>query len=278
MDSNCFGERMPRPSHLADYGSPPLNEVVVGVQFRPATGYQQIFAGDVWKLFRDQFPVVEEQQRIRPSFETFGPIPVQHPQFEFVQGAEHDRFWFLTKNGAELIQFQSDRLLHNWRKPLGVETEYPRFERMIETFRGQTEKLEQYFKTLSPQKLELNQCEVTYINHFPIDQFPDFKGLQDYIDFVRFDGEMPDDAMIRYRRTIRSPEGNPTGRLYCETGHGVTVEGKQIITLSLTARGAPEGSDIQSAIEYLTVGRDMIVTEFTNITTDKAHKLWNRIS
>lgn len=268
---------MPRPAHLADYGSPPLNEVVIGIQFRPATGYQQILAGDVWKLFSDQFPIVEEQQRIAPSFETFGPIQIQRPQFEFVQGAEHDRFWFLTKTGAELIQFQSDRLLHNWRKPLGVENKYPRFERMIEAFRDQAIKLEGYYNKLSPQSLEINQCEVTYINHFPIDANPDFKGLQDYLNVLTFDGEMPDDAMIRYRRTIKSSDGRPTGRLYCETGLGLTVDGKQIITLSLTARGAPDGYDIQSAIEYLTVGRDMIVTEFTTITTDKAHKLWERI-
>src|SRR4051794_5656712 len=105
-----------RPTHLPDFRKPPLNEVVLGIQFNPVPGYSQIYAGEVWGLFRARFPQVQEMPALPPNFETFG-IP-QGPQigFNVLAGASHDRFWFLSPAGEQLIQFQMDRLLHNWRK------------------------------------------------------------------------------------------------------------------------------------------------------------------
>ena len=266
---------MTRPLSLPDYGSPPLNEVVLGIQFRLANAYQQIRAGEVWGLFKDRFPIVEEQPRLPSSFETFGPVQVQRNQIEIVEGAQHDRFWFLTLKRDELIQFQSDRLLHNWRKVDGVETRYPRFELMEETLGKQALKLEAYFNSLEPQSLEINQVEATYINHFPIDEDRQFKFLSDYVRLIEFEIE-PDDCTIRYRRTIKDSNGNPTGRLYCESNVGITPKGKLLLTLNLTVRGTPSDSSIGAAMSYLRNGRDMIVNEFTTITTDKAHRLWER--
>jgi len=43
------------------------------------------------------------------------------------------RVHFLNQQKTELLQVQRDRFLHNWRK-VGSGDNYPRFERMIETF------------------------------------------------------------------------------------------------------------------------------------------------
>ena len=88
---------MTRPSHLPDYRKPPLNEFVLGVQFATPPGYQQIYAGEVWKLFSEKYPVVQEQPPLPPTFETFGIHQGNMVNFGFVSGATHDRFWFLTK-------------------------------------------------------------------------------------------------------------------------------------------------------------------------------------
>ena len=63
---------MARPEHLPDFESPPLDELVLGVQFSPLPGYSAVFAKDVWGLFRQQFPRVEEKPALDPVFETFG--------------------------------------------------------------------------------------------------------------------------------------------------------------------------------------------------------------
>ncbi len=77
----------------------------------------------------------------------------------------HDRFRFLSAKKDELIQFQADRLLHNWRKVGDGSNTYPRFEKMIESFETELQAFESYISSLASQKLTINQCEVSYINH-----------------------------------------------------------------------------------------------------------------
>lgn len=265
---------MTRPASLPEYRQPPLNEVVMGIQFRPAEGYHQILAGHVWSLFKKRFSRVEEHQRLAPQFETFGLNKPGTPQIQLVSGAEHDRFWFVTPNGDELIQFQSDRLLHNWRN--NGKSSYPRFEKMASEFESQARKLESYFSTLNKQKLDITQCEITYINHVKITGKNNLRSIEDVINLVSFLSS-PDDASLKYRRTIINSDGNKSGRLYVECSSAYNSNGEAIVLINLTARGAPISTEISDAIAFLRQGRDMIVNEFTSITTDVAHNLWERI-
>ncbi|UYY60137.1 TIGR04255 family protein [Sphingomonas sp. S2-65] len=261
---------------MPDFGSPPLNEAVLGIQFREAEGYQQIRAGEVWNLYRADYPAVEEQQALPPTFETFGPLQIHTSEFQLIQGAQHDRFWFLNSRGDELIQFQSDRLFHNWRKREDVDRPYPRFESMIAAFEREAEALERYFGELWPQKIEITQAEIGYINHFPLGQPGEFSGLDDYLSIVNLAHLAPEAAQIRYRRIVPGRDGKPTGRLHVETNIGQNAAGEVVGILNLTYRGAPSEPGIAGAVGHLTAGREVIVNEFTAITTDKAHKLWDR--
>lgn len=264
-----------RPDNLPDYRTPPLNEVVVGVQFNPPQGYQQILAGEVWRLFRKRYPQVSEQPALPPSFETFGLPSRAGPQIGFISGASHDRFWFLRPDGDELIQFQQDRLIHNWRKVGDGSNAYPRFESMIKRFSGELTKLQDYFNSLVAQSLEVNQCEVSYINHFEIgDETLD---PADWVRMVDFGSKPPDDITIKFREIVRGKSGEPLGRLICDVGTGVKADSKRIIAMTLSVKGAPSESDIESALEFISAGRELIVHRFTELTTDKAHKKWGRI-
>jgi uncharacterized protein (TIGR04255 family) len=265
-----------RPETLPEFEKPPLNEVVVGIQFTPARGYQQIRAGEVWALFRDRFPQVEELPPLAPMFETFGLPQAQHVNFGIVSGATHDRFWFLSETRDELIQFQNDRLLHNWRK-VGTKSEYPRFERIFNHFESEVRSLEAYFSNLYPQLLNINQCEISYINHIrPVEA--DRIDLHDWLSFFTFPNrQVPDDFSASFRKVILNPDGRPSGRLYCEAASAAEPNGRQLISLTLTARGAPSGSDVNAALEFLARGREMIVGLFADVTTESAHKIWERV-
>ena len=59
-----------RPDHLPDFRKPPLNEVVLGVQFNEPAGYRLIRAFEVWSLFREVYPEVHEQPPLAPIVET----------------------------------------------------------------------------------------------------------------------------------------------------------------------------------------------------------------
>ncbi|WP_119388053.1 TIGR04255 family protein [Taklimakanibacter lacteus] len=267
---------MTRPPHLAEFRKPPLNEVVLGIQFQPPAGYQQIRAGEVWCLFRDRYPSVEEKPALPPQFETFGPLQGQRPRLEFLTGAQHDRYWFISKDRDELMQFQSDRLLHNWRQTPGVLRTYPRFDVMIADFQKEISEFERYSNSLAPQTLEVNQCETSYINHFSLGTHAGFERASDYLNLFDFNDREPADLSCSYWRTIFDKGGKPTGRFYCDIATAVSKDGSRIISATLTVRGTPREPSWLAALTYLAEGREMIVEEFTAITTGKAQNLWER--
>ena len=146
---------------------------------------------------------------------------------------------------------------------------------MIAKFRAELVALETYFSKLETQQLTINQCEITYINHIPRDD-----GLSPSM-WIRLlnvaDGNQQDDFSLTVRNVIRDADGKPLGRLIVEAKCAVTKDNKQVIQLNLTIRGAPQGTRIENAIEFLCSGRDRIVTKFAEITTDIAHQKWERI-
>jgi uncharacterized protein (TIGR04255 family) len=267
---------MSRPPNLPEFGKPPLNEVVLGVQFDSPVGYQQIQAWEVWRLFSDDFPKVQALPPLPPSFETFGP---QAPLFSFgpITGPMHNRFWFTSKTGDEVIQFQNDRLLHNWRKVGDQSSEYPRFDTIVTKFRREASILEEFFQTINHKTLQIRQCEVSYVNHIRDTSSEQLK-ISDWLNFLSFPVSEPDDFSVSFRKTIRSDKGEPRGRLTCESATAVEQGGRHFISLTLAARGAPEQPSMDSALEFLRRGRDVIVTTFAEITTDSAHKAWERIA
>jgi uncharacterized protein (TIGR04255 family) len=266
-----------RPDHLPDFQQPPLNEVVIGIQFSPPAGYKQILAGDVWSLFKIDFPTVEEMPALQPTFEVFGPVFQPGLNFGVISGPMHDRFWFVSKLRDELIQFQQDRLLHNWRKVGDLTNEYPRFERMIERFYGEALAIEGYFNSIAPQAINCNQAEISYINHIPLIVDGVTTRVDDWLKFLNFSDRPPDDASGYWRRVVFNQNNVPIGRLTCEIASFFKPSVGPVVALTLTVRGAPAEPTIQSSIDFLKFGREVIVQEFALLTTDSAHKAWGRI-
>lgn len=267
-------KKLERPEGLPDFDNPPINEVVLGVQFTPPAGYQQIRAGEVWSLFKDNYPRVEEQIPLPPQFETFGVHQQQRINFGLVTGGQHDRFWFLSENGELLLQFQIDRLLHNWRK-VGDETNpYPHFEAMVNGFESELRKFETYVSSLQTQVLNCNQAEVSYINHIVHDENDK---VSDWFNTVN-DRELNAENMsVTYNRTVTDDKGQPWGRLYSEVIPAFKRDGTRILALNLTVRGAPASPDIPASLDFMKKGREVIVNEFAKITTESAHRHWSRI-
>jgi uncharacterized protein (TIGR04255 family) len=181
---------------------------------------------------------------------------------------------FATDDDYELIQFQGDRLLHNWRKLANHANEYPRFDTIIGKFTGEIRRFEQFCSELQPQKLIIRQCELSYINHIRV--APGQLRVGEWLKFISFGEQEPDDFAATFRRTITSGDGQPRGRLICESATNLDLSGEAFIALTLTVRGIPERPETDSALEFITRGREMIVRTFADITTESAHKAWGR--
>jgi uncharacterized protein (TIGR04255 family) len=271
-----MSDQLNRPPGLPEFSTPPLNEVVLGVQFAPARGYQQIMAGEVWSLFRSDFPVAEEYPPLLPTFETFGPSAVSAPfPLGVIAGAQHNRFWFLSIERDQLIQFQQDRLLHNWRKVGSGNNPYPRFEAMSRLFEAEVNKLEDYFNSLQSQSLICNQVEITYINTI-VAETKNAEAVSALVNFVNLRHLLPDDFSVSLRDTIIGPSKIPLGRLYCDLSSAPSHDDSAAFFLRLTVRGAPYSSSKEAAFEFLHMAHEILVKKFASITTKHAHALWGR--
>ncbi|CZT36111.1 TIGR04255 family protein [Rhizobium sp. 9140] len=267
-----------RSRDLPEFDNPPLNEMIVGVQFNPAETYSQIRAGEVWSLFKKRYPLHEEHPPLLPQFETFGlPAP---PQFGFnmVNGGQHDRFWFLTPDRRELIQFQEDRLLHNWRQVDGAPTvKYPRFENILDKFSEEATELSRYFSSIGSRPITFNQAEITYTNHIVLNNSDIGSTHVDYLNVLNLERVVdPDDIVFIMRRVLSNGE-NPFARLIVEAKTAVHNQTFQrMVVLSLTVRGNPPDGSLEDVLWFLKLGHEVIVEEFTAITTDYAHEVWGR--
>jgi len=265
---------MSRPNNLPDYENPPLSEVVLGVQFVPPPGYQQIYSRDVWELFKNDFSKVKEVEALPPSFETFGLPKNRRSDIKLHTGASHDRFWFLSGDETELIQFQQDRLLHNWRKLKDGSNPYPRFENILPKFESELLILEEYFSSnFSSNELEINQCELTYVNQIALEDTS--QPFDKWIGIVNIDSLEFENISITTQKLL-TRDDEPYGRLTCVCNSGFDQKMEPIIDLRLTVRGAPIKTNIEESLLFLQQGRNLIVNSFDEITTEFAHKKWGR--
>ena len=265
-----------RPDDLPDFTAPPLIEVVIDTQFEMIPEYQQIYAGEVWGLFRDRFPIVEEHPALAPSFETFGPSIRPELHIKISQQAGPTRFWFLSDEADHLIQFQPDRFIRNWRKQHNKDLEYPRFEAIIDSFQKEFSTLYEFVSNRFSYEIKINQCEVRYINHIPIDPNTGFQ-VENFFKFGDFGDFFIDDFRFSFRRTIRDERNNPIFRLTCDCGIASVSDGSTVVRLDIFARGAPAGSSLQEALHFFLRAREEIVRLFADVTTENAHLQWGRV-
>lgn len=279
---------MPRPSDLPDFDRPPLVEVVLSVQFADLRGYRTVHAGLLWeRKFRESFPEFAEKPALDPVFETFGPKASEGPRFtlEQVPGPPVPRLWFLNKKRSHLVQVQANRFLHNWRR-VGPSSDYPRYESLKRMFLRELADVSEFLEAEHIGLIEVNQCEVTYVNIIKLPDGTDIRVLPDRVlrQFAHFEphaGDVatvprPESTQFASRYVIEGSEGEPIGRLHISGQPMLDADQKPALRLDLTARGTPTSTNLMDVSDFLDVGRDKIVRAFTAITTAEMHELWGR--
>jgi uncharacterized protein (TIGR04255 family) len=272
-----------RPLDLPEFERPPINELVLSVQFATLSAFRSIHAGILWQRFAKQYPTVEEHPPIAAAFETFGlpPAITELPQFTFVTHTPV-RYWFITADGTELLQVQPDRLVHNWRQQKPDDS-YPRYEPVRERFESEVRLVQLFLTEEKLGEIKANQCEVTYINHIgpeTIEQ-PE-EHLEDI--FTIWSNQYSDDYLKQIERAqfnasylIRGPENEPVGRLHAAVQPAVhRLTSTRLLQFTLTARGKPNDESIDSALEWLDTGRIAVVRTFASLTRPEMHSRWGR--
>jgi uncharacterized protein (TIGR04255 family) len=259
-----------RPSDLPDFEAPPVVEVVLGVRFTAAASIRVFHVGLYRELIKADFPEFQEQP----------PLPSRdEPGLEFMQGPPPlPRSWFLDKTGTKLIQLQTDRFMHNWRKVTGME-HYPRYEAIRDEFARRWSQFACFLADHGLGQPVLGECELTYVNHIPKgtcwsepkDLPAVFAFLADGL-FARRAG--PPESVgcgLRYRL----PEGR--GHLHVTMGPAIRTQAQQeVVRFDLSARGSMMQGGSEAMLEWYDRARECIVWTFTELTTQTAHHCWGR--
>jgi uncharacterized protein (TIGR04255 family) len=123
---------------------------------------------------------------------------------------------------------------------------------------------------------QVNQCEVTYINHLAVD----VEQMGSAHRFARgmspLSGEFlpePETTQLQARYLM----GDKKGRLHVTVQPAIRLDDRRpVLQLGLTARGSPASSRLEDILAWFDVGHEWVVRGFTDFTRSEMHATWER--
>jgi uncharacterized protein (TIGR04255 family) len=147
------------------------------------------------------------------------------------------------------VQIQRDRFIRNWRR-VRADDRYPRYETLKPLF---SEDWGQFVDFLGQEGLgvpEINQCEVTYINHIEVGAGWETFGQVDKVVSLVTTGSqrfLPEPEMLTLEARSPMPDG---GRLRVMMQPAIRrQDAKEVLQWTLTARGRPRRPELGASLE-----------------------------
>jgi len=265
--------------NLPEYTSPPVIETVLGVQFNPLSDFQIPHFGLYWSRIREQYPSFEIQPPLGSVFEQFGQKEAQKDVLVRIEkGPPGFRCWFKDQQQTHLIQVQRDRFIVNWRKVTGDEV-YPRYGQFRPRFQTQWDRFCEFLETERIAAPQVNQCEITYVNHLEGEKefksFGDAERIYTLWSALPTEGFLPSPEAVRFNIRFLLPEQKGRMHVFSEPKLR-TRDGKEVLQLTLTCRGTPLSPTSEGILDWFDLGHEWIVRGFTQLTTNEMHQLWGR--
>ncbi len=275
-------QKLSKKADLPEFKKPPVTEVVLGVEFDPLLQFKSAHAGRYWGTVAARYPNTEQQPPLLSSIEKFGNAfwEVQTVRLAMFD-PEAVRHWFISADNNFLVQLQRDRFISNWRKS-SAETEYPRYDGALrQRFADEYTHFKSFLRDSRLGEPTVRQCEVTYVNDVPAgagwNDFEDALHLTSSWQCKGTDGFLGVPSNLSIAAAYDMPD--ELGRLHYSFQRLRRITDQmEVIQFSLTARGKPESSSIEHIMSWMDRGREWVVKGFADLTSDKAHKLWGRVS
>lgn len=267
-----------RSNPAIDFLRPPVIETILGVQFSPLRRLTLPYLGLFWGTVRDRYPHQEVVPPLTPVTEEFGHPTPGKVEFSIGVSSEPEaRCWFIDSTSTQLIQVQRDRFIRNWRKRPAPHDAYPRYRALRPDFERDWASFLSFLEREDLGVPDVNQCEVTYINHIELGLgWTTLGEAHRVLTMLK-----PQDA----RRFLPEPENlalsirylmpDNRGRLHVAAQPAIRrADGQQVMQLTLTARGKPDSSRIEDLAAWFDRGHDWIVNGFRDLTTPEMHDVW----
>lgn len=260
---------------LPAFEAPPVVEVALGIQFRPIFGLRPLELGALRERWRVDYPLVQEQPPLPPQVET---AAAGHLQVQFVVGpALQTRVWFLNEPQTELVQLQHDRLTVNWRRAV-PDAPYPHYPRVRDIFERRFKDLFAFASERMLGAIRVTQAEVTYIN--AIEAGRDQLGRLDRI--LRnwqppTSHHLGEPEQARATLVFSVPDmGRPPVRMYVGVEPAQHADGRPVMFLTITVRGAPTDETLGGALGFMDQAHSHVVRGFASLTPESMHQVWER--
>jgi uncharacterized protein (TIGR04255 family) len=266
---------------LPEFDAPPVVETAMSLQFARLSGFTTAHAGWFWKSHLKsaggEWGKLLEQPRIPDQFEQpeGEPPPPALPSMKILTSGESQRLQLVRSDDERMIQIQDSRIILNWRKQ---SEGYPSYRVLAPDFFKVTGDFERFVADAKLGAFEPNQWEVTYVNQIPRGEMwdtpsdwtkivPGLYAPRAYGDKTRYETMSGD-----WRFTL----GEGRGRIYIAFRHGIVEGGTPSLYLNFTARGPIDASADISLPDKFELGHEAIVRTFANMTSESAHRVWQR--
>ena len=258
---------------------PPINELVLDVQFQPLQIPSADLA-DIRALFRDDYPIYSENLPLAEEIERYDAAHV----FTFDLGPPMPpirRQWYTNELNDKLFQFQPNRFIHNWRKLNLSNTEdesYPRFGSVFPEFSKYLSKLNSYVSDKVGKGLALTQWEITKFNFIIFSESEWWKDVSDIFTFCCdcSNYAITTETMGFSKQSLLLNGSQPIGRLYQQFNVIDYENGRKAATFKLSARGSVESGAIEQALGKIQDANELINGAFKDATTQRARDKWGQ--
>jgi len=263
-----------------DFRAPPVIERVLGVQFDPIPSLSNAHLGAFWCTLGDDWPKVNDAAPMPQEFERFGKDQIWMRLGETrlnITTAPAARVQIRNRAENRMIQLQNGRFYYNWIGKAGIPYErYPvirgEFLQMVGQFR-------QFLDQRLATSLHANQWEIAYVNQLPVGTV--WKTPSDWNEVfaspIALPTQLPNSRLEGFDCEWRYEIGSQRGRLRIELRHGREERdpSRELLVFNLMTRGRVDpdrdGWDLASGLD---LGHDTIVNSFTQLTSDRARRIW----
>lgn len=261
---------------LPKFKSPPVIETVLSIQFEPLEALVTSALGRFWDTIRTKYPTFEIRPPLPSLSEQVGTN--EYPPATVVGLSDESlvRCWFVSKDKRSLIQLQSDRLIYNWRRVADGD-QYPTYMSIRPKFEAEWRSFCEFLRGASLGVPAVNQCEVTYVNHIELEGTDgrqlDIRSVSPLLSQNPAGGFLPSPGVVQWSSVYEMT--GQAGRLHVSFKPALRrSDGKRLVILELTARGAPTGRNLASILEWFDLGHEWVVRGFKELTSENLHKEW----
>ena len=270
---------MDAPKKKLDFARPPVEEVMLGVLFKPLERFFAPHLGEIWREFKKfGFVHTTAQGAVPPAIEQFS-NQIPEPQVQISNVPDFHRILFIHETGNQILQIQQDRFMFNWRK-IEEGQEYPGFSSIFASFEDFCTRFKENLKNQGIGEITPLQYELSYINQLRHGDGWDTLGDLGKIYQMFVDSEQSDlfwDGAESVILQTFFPIADLRGRLHLTISNRVRIpDQRQTLQTDFTMRGFPKNKG-DAMVAWFESARDEIREKFASMfTEDIQTRVWER--